>query len=278
MQNSEPTLSPPSQSDLDKILDEPRPVRDSAERLPAGTLMGTVDPGAVMGRESAKIDAVIENVVYLVLDTETSDLFLFNEIDPKTGKKVTVAADDPRQPRLAQACMLFCDKQFNLLHEFTGYVKPDGWKMMPGATEANGLTTEFLMEHGRPITEVLDVYERAIAAGLTVIAHNAQFDTKMMRGELRRADRPDHFHETRNFCTMRKFAQHQHVKWPKLALLCSTLGVQLNAQHTAAGDAHALLGCLRHFGELGIPIVGEVHESAHHPSRNGAAATEGETA
>lgn len=205
---------------------------------------------------------------YVVLDTETSGLPLFTE--KVNGEKVTVAADDPRQPRLAQAYMAFLDADLELITEFDGYVRPDGWVMEAGATTVNGLTTEFLLEHGRPVGEILDVYARAVA-GSVIVAHHAQFDCKIMRGEFRRAGRPDLFEQTRNFCTMRKWSEHNGGRWPKLANICDLLGIKHEDKHRANGDGRATVDLLRHFRRLEIPILGEVHTSKYHPGKNDAA-------
>jgi len=133
--------------------------------------------------------------------------------------------------------------------------------MEPGAAEANGLTTEFLLEHGKPVAEVLDRYEAAVRAGAVVIAHNAQFDCKMMRGELRRAGRDDLFTLTKNFCTMRKWAQRQGGRWPSLKQLAAYLEVDLRHRHTAIGDAEGLVACMRKMRAIGFSFEGEVHRS-----------------
>lgn len=270
------------------LTGETEPVRTSTERLAPGTLIaeGPLDfpnddvtnptppaaallpgmaPPAVRYNDGYGEPVSIVGVAYVALDTETSGLPLYNE--EIGGKKVSVGADDPRQPHVAQACMIFLNEHLVELGRFSGYVKPEGWVMEPGATRANGLTTEFLLEHGRPIGEILDVYEQAIKAGAIVCCHNAQFDTKMMRGALRRAGRDDLFGETRNFCTMRKWADHQRSKWPKLEALCQLLGIKQEGQHTAQGDAEAVVNIIQEFRALRIPIEGDVHTSAHHPSR-----------
>lgn len=262
------------------LTGEPGEVRTSTEPLPAGTVLAeaiqerptTADllpgmplVGAISFDDHDRGLITIRGVAYVSLDTETSGLPLYNE--EINGKKVSVGADDPRQPYVAQACMIFLDDQLVEIGRFSGYVKPEGWVMEPGATAVNHLTTEFLLSAGRPIGEVLDVYEQAVKAGAVICCHNAQFDTKMMRGALRRAKRDDLFEETNNFCTMRKWAQHQSSKWPKLDQLCVLLGIKQAGGHSAEGDAEAVVDILREFRALKIPLDGAVHTSAHHPSR-----------
>ncbi len=132
---------------------------------------------------------------YLIIDTETSGLFNF-----------ALPADADGQPRLAELTGILFDTdaadpdEVSTIHHL---VRPDGWSMSAEASAVNGLTDEILMERGQPVGEVLDVYCGLVQAGYIVVAHNAQYDTKVMRGELRRLGRPDLFEQTPNICTMR---------------------------------------------------------------------------
>jgi DNA polymerase-3 subunit epsilon len=140
-------------------------------------------------------------MTFIIFDTETNFLPTYRR-DDGTPKP----ADDPDQPRLAEIGMHFADEDLNLIPamSFHAYVKPDGWEMKPDATAKNGLTTEQLLKVGKPIQFVLDHYTAAINAPsfAGVICFNAQFDCKIMRGELRRAGMPDLFERTANICTM----------------------------------------------------------------------------
>lgn len=120
---------------------------------------------------------------YLVVDTETTGLFDFAK-----------PADAAGQPRLAEFAGIVCTADpSEPATEHRYLVRPDGWEMTADGTEINGLTTEYLAERGAPVADVLAFYSAQIADGLIVVAHNAQYDTKIMRGEMRRADLPDLF-------------------------------------------------------------------------------------
>ncbi|MCR6673288.1 exonuclease domain-containing protein [Devosia ginsengisoli] len=136
------------------------------------------------------------------------------------------------------------------------------------ASAVNGLTTEFLAEHGVPVAEVLAAYEEAIAAGYIIVAFNAQFDTKVMRAELRRAGRPDLFEQTPNICVMRPLTDILKLpsrrgpawgyKWPNLAEACAHFGIVNENAHDAMGDAVAAMEILRALhasGQLPEPAI-----------------------
>lgn len=188
---------------------------------------------------------------YLVFDTETTGL----PVRSARGEP-PVPADDPRQPRVASFAAVVADASGNAIEEHKFYVRPDGWTMAEfdaraiadgkrPASEINGLTDDFLNENGVPVSHVLDFYAGNITRGLIVVAFNAIFDTKMMRGELRRAGRPDLFEQTRNICVMKALdpygAQGLCIQrgFVKLSEACDFFGIVNENAHDAMADARA---------------------------------------
>src|SRR5689334_16678932 len=129
----------------------------------------------------------------IVIDVENTGKFDFKR-----------SADAEGQPRMAQLAMILIDDEGLVEGERNFYIRPDGWTMDPEATAINGLTDDFLHTHGVPVAVALEAYSAMVRAGRFVVAFNAQFDVKQVRGELRRAGMPDLFEETRNICVMRK--------------------------------------------------------------------------
>jgi len=176
----------------------------------------------------------IKAPTYLVFDTETTGLFNFK-----------LPADDPAQPRLASAAFILCDEAGRELSRQKFYVAPDGWEMGEEAGRVNGLTTEFLASNGVPVAEVLDAYTGHVESGLIVVAFNSQFDTKMMRAELRRAGRPDLFEQTRTICAMRGLHPYGADGlcimrgFVKLSVACEWFGIVNQNAHDAMADAEA---------------------------------------
>lgn len=198
---------------------------------------------------------------YCIFDTETTGLFLFK--DPDTG--APIPADDPRQPRLAHLNMILLDENLKEVREIDLYVQPNGWEMPAEAGAVNGLTTAFLSENGQPLADALDAYIDAVADGYVMVAFNAQFDTKVMRGELRRAGLPDMFEETPNICAMRA-AMALGVKkagggrgYPKLTDCAAHLGLVIDDAHSAKGDTRATLALFHHLHAVGALPEARVH-------------------
>lgn len=196
---------------------------------------------------------------YAIFDTETNGLPVY-----KDAAGVPIPADDPRQPRLAHLAMFMVDEQLQHLDSVDLYAKPDGWSMTAEAGAVNGLTTEFLRQYGVPVREVLDRYVEVIDAGYVLVAFNAQFDCKIMRGELRRAGMDDRFDRSPNICVMRAAMKLGVAKagggrgYPKLTDCARHLGFEFEA-HTAGGDARAALVLFRHLHSIGGLPEAKVH-------------------
>lgn len=146
---------------------------------------------------------------FLAFDTETSGLHL-----RAARGEPPIPADHPHQPRVLSFGGIVCDELGREISRQKFYIKPEGFTVaeftersraagQKAAVDINGLTDEKLNDLGVPVSDVLDYYSGAIERGLIVSAFNAQFDTKMMRGELRRAGRDDLFEQTANICTMK---------------------------------------------------------------------------
>lgn len=180
---------------------------------------------------------------YVVVDTETSSLFDFSK-----------PADAPGQPRLAHLALIYCDSELIEERRYDKLIKPDGWVLDASAAAVNGLTLERLATEGIPVLEALAEYQNAIDAGRVVVAFNAVFDTKVMRGELWRAQQDDMFMKTRNICVMRAMTDVCQIpyangragfKFPKLAEALAHIGVINEAPHTGVGDADGALAIAR---------------------------------
>ncbi len=196
----------------------------------------------------------------LIIDTETNGLFDFR-----------LPADAPGQARLAQFGAIFLDHPEAEPRRVGMHIRPNGWEMEPGASAVNGLTTEHLHSVGVDVEEALDAYEKAIRDGYIVVAFNAQFDTKVMRAELRRARRDDLFALTRNVCVMRPMMKFGISKasgkggFPKLSDCCAHFGIVHERKHDAMGDAEAALALFHQLNRLGMLPEARVHYAKNRP-------------
>lgn len=200
---------------------------------------------------------------YVCVDCETSGLPKYKGADGKP-----IPADAEGQPRLAELAMVFLADDLSIEREIALYVRPSNWKMDPDATAANGLTDEFLNEHGREITLVLEEYRKAIEDDKRiVVAYGAQFDCKIMRGELRRAGMSDMFDITLNTCLMRSSMGLGIKKangkggFPGLSDACAHFGITQEGAHTGMGDARAVAALLPKYIEGGFLQEPGIHKA-----------------
>lgn len=202
---------------------------------------------------------------YLVIDTETNGLFDFK-----------LPADAPGQPRLAHLAMIRLNADGVEEDRADIYVRPDGWSMPQGEGSAgavNGLTDDFLRENGVDVRDVLAAYTAEIENGRVIVAFNAQFDCKIMRGEFRRADMPDLFEQTKNICVMRPMtalcriarANGSGLKFPNLTEALAYFGHTRTGDHLAMSDAEGAAIVFRELKARGLLPEAAIHYAKEKP-------------
>lgn len=193
---------------------------------------------------------------YLIVDTETNKLF---QRGPSGAPPI--AADADGQPRMAGITMIPIGMDLQPDGEIIStLIRPNGWEMDADAGAINGLTTEKCELEGIDIEGPLLAFTRFILdERRIVVAFNAQFDTKQIRGELRRAGMDDLFEQTLNICTMKASMKLRVQKagdkkggFPKLSdVYRHFFGDDPQGQHTSLGDANACLAIFRKMIETG---------------------------
>jgi DNA polymerase-3 subunit epsilon len=115
----------------------------------------------------------------LAFDSETDGLTLTRE-----------KPSHPRQPHLVQlGCLLF-DKDGLERGTISLIIKPDGWIIPPGAIEAHGITNEMAHDLGVPLIVALAIFNHLVKISSTHVAHNVDFDIKVLMAAFHRANRP----------------------------------------------------------------------------------------
>jgi DNA polymerase III epsilon subunit-like protein len=192
---------------------------------------------------------------FATIDTETTGLFNFK-----------IPADAPGQPRMASLALITLAAIDAEPVRRNFFIRPDGWSMPAEASAINGLDDEFLHANGVPVAEALDAYVEAVEGGHIVVAFNAQFDTKVLRAELRRAGRDDMFDRTPNICVMRALEPYEarglcmrNHAFVKLVDACRFFGITNDAAHSALGDADAAHEILLRLHADGLLPDAKVH-------------------
>lgn len=183
----------------------------------------------------------------LFYDTETTGLPLFKE-----------PSDDPGQPHIVQVAAALVDVQSRMtLASFDLTICPDGWEIPEEVTAIHGVSTEHAKSVGVPesvaVNMLLALWEKSDFR----IAHNQQFDQRIIRIGLKRFSTDDQVERWSNGaveCTAlmstahcklpptdkMKAAGRNNHKMPKLIEAYQHFfGEEFDGQHTAVGDVIA---------------------------------------
>lgn len=114
-----------------------------------------------------------------VFDTETTGLV--NTREPP---------DHPSQPHIVQLAMLLCDETGKEMSAVNIIIKPDGYDIPAAASEVHGITTGIAHDFGIPLIPALAVLSHMAKRGVVHVAHNVDFDIKVIQAAFHRANRP----------------------------------------------------------------------------------------
>ncbi len=183
--------------------------------------------------------------MYLFFDTETADLPRdFNA--PET--------DIRNWPHIVQIAWVTGESLETMAAPQVHLIKPDGFNIARGAFDVHGISKEDAEATGVPLKPVLDLFLKDVAAANTVIAHNIEFDTKVVGAECVRNSIANPIRQKKMRCTMKEAAAYCRIpskrgfKWPRLTELHKKL---FNADFANVHDASSdCLACMRCFFEL----------------------------
>jgi DNA polymerase-3 subunit epsilon len=187
--------------------------------------------------------------VYLFFDTETTGL-------PKSYSAPVEKINN--WPRLIQLAYLFYDKNQNLILKGDFIIKPDGFIIPNQATKIHGISTEKANEMGVPIKSVLNNFKELIEKSEFLVAHNMDFDEKIIGSELIRNHFINLLPTKRKICTMKstvdfcKIYGNYGYKWPKLSELHYKLfNTHFENAHNAIHDIEITAKCFWQLRKLG---------------------------
>lgn len=180
--------------------------------------------------------------MYLFFDVETTGM-------PRSWK--APVTDTFNWPHVVQIAWQLYDENRVLLEVADHIIKPEGWEIPYEAERIHQISTERAKEEGKPIKEVLESFKNAIDQTTYTIAHNLNFDQKVIEAEFIRKDLSHNLANTELYCTMRESTwyckipgKHGKYKWPKLEELHQKLfGARFADAHNAAVDVQATANC-----------------------------------
>ena len=184
----------------------------------------------------------------LACDTETAGL-----------PRKHLPLDHPEQPHLVELGAVLCEDNGKERASFNLIVRPDGWEIPEEASNIHGITTATALACGVPLLVALSALTHLWGQASLMIAHNAEFDLKIIDIALARAGREPTYKRPPSRCTMRlatpvlnlpptdrmKAVGMTKPKRPSLQEAhTALLGTPFDGAHNALADARA---CARVF-------------------------------
>ena len=197
---------------------------------------------------------------YIAFDFETSGL-------PKGRRNVKITPETLHCFDTCRAVSLSAARFSNkgrLIDTFDAIIHPTDFQISQGSIDIHGITQERAEREGRPFIEVFLDFARFIGPRTTtMVAHNAIFDTSVLRSEMIRHQLDLSLIQNLNFrCTL-ELHKEKHLTPIKLGILYKEIfGVDFENAHNSLADCIAcgkvypyLLGHERTLKPIGVPKV-----------------------
>jgi DNA polymerase-3 subunit epsilon len=183
--------------------------------------------------------------MYLFFDTETTGLPLSWNAP---------ASNTSNWPRMVQLACLLTDPDGIIIEQRNFIIKPEGYTIPSEASNIHGITTERANREGLDLNASLSDFSSLLVRATHLVAHNMEFDEKIVGAEFHRKFGSDPLPSKAKFCTMKNPQVIEHCsippfrygsyKWPKLSELHTKLfGVDFDEAHDASVDIKATAKC-----------------------------------
>ena len=195
------------------------------------------------------IDTYIEPY-YLFFDTETTGV-------PNDWN--APASDLNNWPRLVQLAYLLYDAEGVLISSNDYIIRPEGFIIPEESSNIHGITYDYAKSHGQVLSEVLSDFEEQCKISKHLVAHNINFDSRVMGAEFLRQTQNNPLSKLNLICTMEgtvdfcKIEGYYGYKWPKLSeLYIKLFGVGFENAHDASADIEATAKCFWELKKRGL--------------------------
>ena len=188
--------------------------------------------------------------MYLFFDTETTGL---------PANYQAPASDSKNWPRLVQVAWIMTDGDASQIEAAEHIIKPVGFSIPADAAKVHGITTEKALAQGSDLGTILQTLKEKIEFADALVAHNMQFDEKILGAEFLRCGFPNILETKQRICTMRSSTDYCQIpgpygyKWPALQALHRKLfNKPIPGSHTALVDTRACADCFFELKRLGV--------------------------
>ncbi|PKP53982.1 MAG: DNA polymerase III subunit alpha [Bacteroidetes bacterium HGW-Bacteroidetes-1] len=112
--------------------------------------------------------------MFLVFDTETTGL-------PRD--KNAPLTDFDNWPRVVQLAWQIHGSKGELIEAENHIIRPEGFTIPFNAAKVHGITTEFALQNGKPLAEILEKFNLSLAKSTYIVGHNIEFDRNILGAE-----------------------------------------------------------------------------------------------
>ena len=190
--------------------------------------------------------------MYLFFDTETTGL-------PQNWRAPVEELEN--WPRVVQIAWLMYSSNNRLLSEQSFIIKPEGFHIPLEASKIHGITTKKAVQDGKKLKPVLAKFAQDVTKAHCVVAHNIDFDEKIISAEFLRKNIIHDLKTKPKICTMQSSTQfckipgkyNSKYKWPNLKELHVTLfECDFEDRHNALADVKACAKCFFELKKQGV--------------------------
>ena len=186
----------------------------------------------------------------LFFDTETTGV-------PQNYK--APVSDLANWPRLVQIAWLLTDADGTEVRSVEHIIKPHGFVIPADVVRIHGISTEKAQEAGLELAAALGEFAADLAPAAVLVAHNLQFDEKILGAEFLRLGQRNPLPTQPRLCTMQagtdvcRLPGRYGFKWPSLDELHRKLFKESAASaHQALADVRACARCYFELRRLGV--------------------------
>jgi DNA polymerase-3 subunit alpha len=182
--------------------------------------------------------------MYLIFDTETTGL-------PKNWN--APITDVNNWPRCVQIAWQLHDDMGRMISHEDFLIIPENYKIPYDAEQIHGISTDLATQQGKPLNEVLDLFNQALSKTKFVVGQNLNFDLNIMGCEFHRANISTDLNDlpVLDTCTEKTAllcelpgGRYGKFKLPTLTELHQKLFNQpFNEAHNATADVEATTRC-----------------------------------
>jgi len=188
--------------------------------------------------------------MYLFFDTETTGL-------PRNWKAPVSNLNN--WPRMVQIAWILCDDTGKRIESDDFIIKPENYEIPAAASRVHGISTKKAIAEGEDLEKVLNKFNDLVEEADFIVAHNINFDEKILGAELLRKGINSKFNKKRKLCTMQASTDYCRLpgpygfKWPKLSELHIKLfGKDFEEAHDASADIGATEKCFWEMRRIGL--------------------------